>query len=118
MSAQRQKGTRLERQVADYLAQRLGDDRIDRMPHHGANDRGDIAGVRTLLGERVTVEVKSHARMDLAGWVTEAAVEAGNNDARVGVVVHKRRGRGAAGDQYVTLTLDGLAVLLGADKEG
>lgn len=113
MSAQRAKGTRLERLVADYLAGALGDDRIDRMPAHGAKDRGDIAGIRTVLGERVTVEVKNHARLDLAGWISEAETEAGNNDSPIPVVVHKRRGKGAAGEQYVTMTLDAFARLLG-----
>lgn len=115
MSAQRQKGTRQERLVADYLADRLGDDRIDRRPMTGSKDRGDIAGVRTILGERVVVEVKNHSRIDLAGWVTEAEVERGNDDAKVAVVVAKRRGKANPADQYVVMTLEGLAVLLGAE---
>lgn len=113
MSAQRAKGTRLERQTADYLATVLGDDRIDRMPLHGAGDRGDIAGVRTVLGEKVTIEVKNHARLNLAGWVDEAVTEAGNADAAVAVVVHKRVGKGQPADQYVTMRLCDFAALLG-----
>lgn len=111
------RGTAFERLVADYLAARLGDDRIDRMPLRGSLDRGDITGVRTVLGERVAVEVKNVSRLDLAGWVDEAVVEAGNGDAAVAVVVHKRRGKGRAGDQYVTMRLCDLAVLLGAEVE-
>ena len=117
MSAQRQKGTRQERLVADYLAERLGDDRIDRMPLHGKGDRGDIAGVRTILGEKVVIECKNHNRLELAQWVKEAEAERGNADAKVAAVVHKRRGKGDPGDQYVTLTLRDFAILLGAEVE-
>ena len=114
MSRQRAKGTRLERAAADYLAAALNDDRVDRMPLHGKGDRGDIAGVRTVMGERVCVEVKNVTRMNLAGWVNEAVTEAGNADADVAVVVHKRVGKGDPGEQYVTMRLRDFAVLLGA----
>ena len=117
MNRNKARGTAFERLVADYLAARLGDDRIDRMPMRGALDRGDIAGVRTTVGERVAVEVKRVARLDLAGWVDEAVIEAGNGDAAVAVVIHKRRGKGQPGDQYVTMRLCDLAVLLGAEVE-
>lgn len=115
MSSQRQKGTRLERSTADYLADKLTDDRIDRMPLRGGHDRGDIAGVRTILGEKVVIECKNHNRLELAQWVKEAEAERGNADAKVAVVVHKRRGKGDPGDQYVTLTLRDFAILLGAE---
>ena len=115
MSANKARGTRLERQVADYLAEQLSDDRIDRMPLHGKGDRGDIAGVRTILGEKVVIECKNHNRLELAQWVKEAEVERGNADAKVAAVVHKRRGEGDAGNQYVTLTLRDFAILLGAE---
>lgn len=117
MSANKAKGTRLERQAADYLAEQLDDDRIDRMPLHGKGDRGDIAGVRTVLGEKVTVECKNHNRLELAQWVKEAETERGNADAHAAIVIHKRRGKGDPGDQYVTMTLRDLAVLLGAQTK-
>jgi len=50
--------------------------------------------------------------MNLAGWVTEAQTEAANDGALLGIVVHKRRGKGQAGDQYVTLVLSDLVKLL------
>lgn len=111
------KGTAFESDVVAYLAAVLGDDRIERRARNGANDRGDVAGVRTVLGGRVVVECKNHNRLNLAGWVAEAEIEKGNDDATVAVVVHKRRGVGAKrmGDTYVTLTLHDLAVLLGAE---
>lgn len=116
MNANKSRGTAMERLVADYLAWALKDDRIDRMPLRGNMDRGDIGGIRTALGEKVAVEVKSHSRLDLAGWVAEAELEAGNADAVCGVVIHKRRGKGKGGDQYVTMTVDALVVLLGGGR--
>lgn len=117
MSRQRQKGTALETAVSTFLHDRLGDDRVMRMPLSGSKDRGDIAGVRTVLGEKVCIEVKNHARMDLGTWLREAETERGNADAKVAVVVHKRHGKGQARDQLVTMTLEDFAVLLGADRE-
>lgn len=117
MSKQRQKGTLLESATVLFLQARLGDDRIMRMPLNGAKDRGDVAGVRTLLGEKVAIEVKNHARMDLGTWLREAEIERGNADAQVAVVVHKRHGKGQAKDQLVTMTLEDFAVLLGGVRE-
>lgn len=113
-------GTLMESRVAAYLSDALDDDRIERRARNGAKDRGDISGVRTALGERVVIEVKDVARTDLAGWVREAEIERGNDDAAAAVVVHKRRGKGEAqmGEQYVTMTLGDLAVLLGGTRCG
>ena len=103
-------GSRFERLVADYLAEHVSEF-VDRRVKTGAEDKGDIGGVRAH-GQRVAVECKDVAKMNLSGWVSEAETERLNDDALVGVVVHKRRGKGNPGDQYVTLTLDGLAALL------
>jgi hypothetical protein len=96
--------------VADYLAAHVSDV-IDRRVKTGAKDTGDIGGVR-IHGQRVAIECKDVAKMNLAGWVNEADTERVNDAALAGVVVHKRRGKGSAGDQYVTLTLDDLVALL------
>lgn len=114
------KGSTFEVYVARYLSDALDDDRIERRARFGAKDRGDIGGVRTLLGERVVVECKAHERLNLAGWIAEAEVEAGNDDAPVGVVVHKRRGKGPKqmGEQYVSMSLATFATLLGGDQYG
>ena len=106
-------GARFERQVADWLAANL-DDRIDRRVKTGSKDRGDIGGVRHR-GERVVLELKDTARTDLAGWIREAHLEARNDDARIGVVVAKRRGTTNPADQWVHMTLADLGWLLGAD---
>nr|DAP04927.1 MAG TPA: HOLLIDAY JUNCTION RESOLVASE HOMOLOGOUS RECOMBINATION [Caudoviricetes sp.] len=104
-------GARFERVVADYLAEELDDDRIDRAPKAGAKDKGDIANVR-MGGHKVVIECKDVARMDLPKWTREAQVEAENVGALVGVVVHKRHGVAKPSQQWCTLTLGDLARLL------
>ena len=105
-------GAGFERQVADYLAEHV-DDRIDRRVKTGAADKGDIGGIR-FHGHRIVLEVKNHVRTDLAGWYAEASVEAVNDEALIGAVVHKRHGAGDPGRAWVTMTLADLAVLLRA----
>lgn len=106
-------GSSFERLVADYLAKRLNDDRIDRRVKHGANDRGDIAGVRTIRGARCVLEVKDYGgRFEVSPWLREAEVERGNDDAAIGVVVAKRRGLTAPAEQVVFMTLATFADLL------
>ena len=106
----RQAGARFERQIADYLAERV-DDRIDRRVKTGAKDKGDIAGLRHL-GQKIAVECKNTTRISLGTWMTEAHTAMGNDDAGLGIVVHKRHGKGQAGDQWVTMTVDDLVALL------
>ena len=43
-------GTALERDVADYLAAMLNDDRIERRARNGVKDRGDISGLKHIAG--------------------------------------------------------------------
>lgn len=107
----RDAGSRFERQIADALAQALDDDRIDRRTRNGARDRGDIGGVR-IHGRRVVLECKDSARLCLPEWTAEAHTEAGNDDALVGIVVHKRRGVGDPMSQWVSMTLADLVAML------
>lgn len=104
-------GSRFERQVADYLRDKVSEF-IDRRVKTGAEDKGDIANVRTRSGARVVVECKDVVKTDLGGWIHEAEVERENDGALIGVVVHKRRGHGDPGESYVTMTLRDLALLL------
>lgn len=108
-------GQRFERSIANHLAAVL-DDRIDIRPKNGTKDRGDIGGVRSPFG-KVVLELKDHATLALPGWLREAEVERGNDDALVGVVVHKKRGVTDPGEQYVTMTVDSLVRLLGGPIE-
>ncbi len=107
----RDAGSAFERSSADYLAAYV-DDRIDRRVKNGTKDRGDIGGVRAVLGGRVVLECKNTAALSLGAWVGEADIERGNDDAVAGFVVHKRRGTTDPGSQYVTGTLRDLVALL------
>lgn len=111
-SSAKKAGSSFERLVADYLAEQLNDDRIDRRVKTGTKDRGDIGGVRTIRGGRVVIECKSVSRDNLPLWIREAEIERGNDDAAIGVVAHKRFGSGQPADQYVTMTLETFALLL------
>jgi hypothetical protein len=109
----KQAGTRFETAIAAALADALDDDRIERRTRNGSKDRGDVSGVR-LHGQRVVIECKDVATLALPQWTAEAQLEAGNDDALVGVVVHKRRGVGDPMQQWVSMTLaDLVAVLTG-----
>ena len=105
-------GSAMESLVANFLAFRLADDRIERRAKNGSKDRGDISGVR-IPGGRVVIEVKNvSSKIDLPGWLREAEVERGNDDAVIGVVVHKRHRPANPADQHVTMTLEAFATLL------
>jgi Holliday junction resolvase len=53
----------------------------------------------------VALEVKDHAKLDLAGWLKQAEAQAFGVPA---AVVHKKRGKGQAEDWYCTLTFGAL----------
>lgn len=118
MSREMQKGQTFEQDTVDYLACVLGDDRIERRVKHGSNDRGDVAGVY-IRGMRTVIECKNCKRMELAKWVDEAEEERANDDADIGIVIHKRKGCGAKkfGGNYVTMTLETLAAIIAGSKE-
>ena len=108
-------GARFESSVAAYLNVHV-DDRIERRRLSGGRDRGDISGLRHM-GERVVVECKSTARLDLAGWAAEVDTERGNDSAVAGIVVHKRHGKGQPADQWVTCTLGELVALITGSRQ-
>lgn len=110
-------GSRFERAIADYLAEQLDDDRIDRRVKRGNSDRGDIAGLR-IHGQRVVAECKDRARLDLPGWTAEAHIQAGHDDALIGVVIHKRTGVGGPGQQWVSMTVDDFCALISGNRCG
>ena len=110
----KQAGTKFETLVAGYLNAHV-DDRIERRAKAGGKDRGDIGGLRHM-GQRVVIECKDTARINLAGWAAEAEIERGNDDANVAVVTSKRHGRGAPGDQWVHMTLRDFVALLTGER--
>ena len=107
-------GTALETQIAAYLAAHV-DDRIERRSKGGNKDRGDISGLRHM-GQRVVIECKNTARLDLAGWAAEAEIERGNDDAVAGVIISKRHGKGQPGDQRVHMTLRDFVALITGER--
>lgn len=109
-------GTWLETLVAEYLAEQLDDDRIERRTKNGAKDRGDVAAVRHM-GQRVVIQCKEYGGRFLVGpWLNDAEVQRGNDDAGVGLVVAKRRGTRDPGEQVVFMTLADLASLLTGER--
>jgi hypothetical protein len=110
-------GATFERLIANYLAETLEDDRIDRRVRHGRADRGDLSGLR-IHGQRLVIECKDTCRIALPQWTAEAHTEAGNDDALTGVVIHKRQGVGDPGRQWVTMTVDDLAALITGERHG
>lgn len=109
-------GTRFETAVEAYLQWALQDRRIQRLRLHGAKDTGDIGNIY-FEGKPVVIECKDTSKENTAQHLAEAATEAGNADALLGVVVQKRRGIGIdspekTGQQLVKLTLHDFALLL------
>jgi len=106
-------GTRHESSVVAYLAEHVSP-LIERRRQNGNRDRGDVTGL-VHMGGRIVLECKDVAKVTLGPWVNEAEIERLNDDALVGAVVHKRRGKGDPGDQLVTMTLrDFVALLIGS----
>lgn len=110
-------GTAFETMMATYLRQALHDERIERRARNGNKDRGDISGL-IHMGGRIVAECKNTTRADLGGWATEAEVERGNDDAVAGIVIHKRHGKGAPGDQWITMTAADFVSILTGSREG
>lgn len=110
----KQKGTSFESLITGYLRAALDDDRIERRTLIGGSDRGDIAGVR-LHGQRVVLECKNVSTgkvLHLPEWTAEAHREAGNDDALVGLVVHKRSKSTNPAEQWVTCTVADLVAII------
>ena len=93
----KQKGTSAETAVVKYLKAN-GFSEAERRTLSGANDKGDISGIKDVV-----FEAKDHKKMDLAGWVKELEVEVENAFAVTGAVVHKKRGTLDVGEWYATM---------------
>lgn len=98
MSAARDRGTRWETLIVEYLRE-SGALHAERRALQGALDRGDIAGI-----PGVVIEAKNAKAITLGPWLNEALAEKANDHADVGVVWHHRRGKGSPRDAYVTMT--------------
>lgn len=107
-STERRRGAKAERDVAAYLRE-YGWDAITTRAASGFQHGDDIA-----TNAPVSIEVKDHARLDLAGWVKQARANANGKPA---VVWHKRRGSSSPGAWYVTMLGEDLVELLRTIKE-
>lgn len=117
ISSAKQAGRSFETLIATYLAEELDNDYIERRRLSGANDRGDITGVRDARGQRLVLELKNYGgRLTPGTWVKEAHIEMGNDSAVAGMVVAKRRGTTNPGAQYVLMTVNDLIALIRGDR--
>ena len=70
-------------------------------------------GEDLVTREAVSASITNGAfTTDLAGWVAEAQVECGNDDALAGIVIAKRRGTTNVGRWYVHMTVDELIAII------
>jgi hypothetical protein len=92
------KGTRFEREVADYLAEVLPG--VDRKALHGNAVQGDISNFPDWA-----LECKATKAIDLGGAIDEARVEAKNSKTRWFAAIVKRRRKGVS-EAYVVMTLE------------
>lgn len=101
----KQAGARFERVIADCLRDYVSEF-IDRRVKTGAADKGDLSNLRTQQGHRVVAELKDYGgRFEVGSWLKEVETERVNDDARVGVVIAKRRGHADPLDQVVIMTV-------------
>ena len=98
-SSEKRKGNAAERAVVDYL-RRHGYPQARRTQ---AGTRGDIGDIDGVPG--VAIEVKNHARLDLAGWVAQMLAEMDEKGVENGVVIAKKRGTSDPGEWYAITPL-------------
>ena len=93
----KRKGAKTEQMLVDWLNAN-GLPHVERRHLSGANDEGDIAG-----WPGVAIEVKSGAKVAIAGWLAELAVEMENARAETGAVVVRPKGKPAVDDWYAVM---------------
>ena len=99
------KGSQFERDVAKFLAENGFPYAERRYGAGNTQDKGDINGLPGLV-----IECKNHKSLNLPQWLREAETERGHAKADYGIVVAKRRGKGAS-DAYVVMDLASFARL-------
>jgi Holliday junction resolvase len=109
-SAPRRKGSAFERSVVAFL-RASGFPQAARTLAGASEDRGDISGVANTV-----LECKSHNRLALAEWLSEARTEAKNAELARFAVVAKRRGVADVAESYAVVPLWLLAELLREDS--
>ena len=107
------KGTKWETDIENYINEMGFIGR--RLPRAGTKDLGDVALIITS-DLSIVIEAKNVGKPNMAEFLRQAGVEAGNFECKYGgeahgVVVTKTRGKGVA-DGRVTMTLEGFLELL------
>lgn len=97
-------GTAWESKIVEALIEG-GWPYVERRRLSGNKDRGDIAGIPGIV-----IEAKAAKTFTLAGWLDEAHTERDNDDADLGFVWFKRRGKASAADGFVLM--DGHTVMM------
>jgi hypothetical protein len=92
------KGTRWESAVRDWLTARGR--RVFRPALHGTQDKGDLFGV-----DDWTIQCKDTAKLDFAGALDDARVQAANAGTKYFVAIVKRRRKGVA-EAYAVMPLE------------
>lgn len=116
LATNKRKGSRFETRVAERLAALTGLP-VERRHLMGVNDRGDLSGV-VAGGHRLVIECKNvRGLAALPQHLREAAREAVNDNALLGIVIQKRDRVSIETDagidqQYAIMTVADLAKLL------
>ncbi len=103
-SSSRRKGNRAELAVAKLLRAEGWQARTSR------SVQGVQGGADLITDCPLSIEVKDHARMELAAWLDQAVAQA--EPGAPGVVFHHRRGKGNPADWYATMRVSDLLALV------
>ena len=103
-AASRRKGQKAEQAVAKMLRAWGWAARTSR------SVQGVQGGADLITDCPLSIEVKDHARMELAAWLDQAVAQA--EPGRPGVVIHHRRGKGQVADWYATMRVSDLLELV------
>ena len=104
-AASRRKGSRAEVAVVHALRRAGWTADTSRNVLEGRRTGDDV-----VWDGPASIEVKDHAKMDLAGWLRQAQENAGD---RAAVVWHKKRGTADAEGWYVTMSGEDFLRLIG-----
>jgi Holliday junction resolvase len=104
------KGRATESALVEHL-RRHGWPHAERRRLTGRDDQGDIAGMRGPAGD-VAVEVKSGARLDVAGWLAELERETTAARAATGFVAVRPKGKPDPTGWFAVMPLPWLLDLL------
>lgn len=107
------RGTRFERELAEYFRDIGIFPECERAPRWGSKDQGDLVNTGPF-----TVEAKATKAIDLAAFVTEAATENENTGREYPLVIIKRRNH-TLDRAYAVMELHDMVRLIAAalDKE-